>query len=108
MIKGRKGLCFDIGKFVHRWDMRTSVETQSAVLNPCSIRCRAEEKSDRYLIHSHGTACCTDLDALFNSARMSGRKAQNSAAPLVYHSLFESFVSPFQLRHRLTNWEIDP
>ena len=52
---------------------------QSAVLIPCSIR-----MSDRSLVHSPDTACCTDLDARF--ARVSARKAQNATAPpLVYH-----------------------
>ena len=53
---------------------------------------------DRSLIHSLDTPCCTDLDALFNSARMSARKAQNATAPLLVYHVFEYFVSPFRLR----------
>ena len=46
---------------------------------------------DRSLIHFLDTTSCSDLDALFSSARMSARKAQNATAPLVHH-LSDPFV----------------
>ena len=45
--------------------------------------CRAVVQSDRSLIHFLDTACCSDLGALFISARMSACKAQNATASCV-------------------------